>query len=136
MSGSREPIESASVTSSPVGSSSERVRRASCDWIVISTSSNGCSTLSASSCTVGERPSVVVSSSRALASSICSSCIPRGTRIAHVLSRKWRLISPSTVGVAYDEKRTSRERSKPLIAFMIPTHATCTRSSSGSPRPL
>ena len=26
--------------------------------------------------------------------------VPRGTRIAHVLSRKWRLISPSTVGVA------------------------------------
>src|SRR4051794_38132026 len=25
--------------------------------------------------------------------------------------------------------------SKPSIAFMIPTHATCTRSSSGSPRP-
>ena len=79
---------------------------------------------------------LVVSSSRALASSICSSCIPRGTRIAHVLSRKWRLISPSTVGVAYEEKRTSRERSKPSIAFMIPTQATWTRSSSGSPRPL
>ena len=40
------------------------------------------------SCTVGERPSSVVSLSRALAISICSSCIPRGTRIAQVLSRK------------------------------------------------
>ena len=29
-----------------------------------------------------------------------SSCIPRGTCIAHVRSRKWRLSSPSTVGVA------------------------------------
>jgi len=45
------------------------------------------------------------------------------------------LISPSTVGVAYEEKRTSRLVSKPSIAFMIPMQATCTRSSSGSPRP-
>ena len=104
-------------------------------WIVARTSSNGASTASASSWTVGERPSSFVSSSRALATLICSSCRPRGTRTAHVLSRKWRLISPSTVGVAYDEKRTSRERSKPSIAFMIPTQATWTRSSSGSPRP-
>jgi hypothetical protein len=88
------------VTSSPVGSSSERVRRASWLWIVSSTSSKGSSTVSASSCTVGERPSCVVISSRALARRICSSCMPRGTRIAQVLSRKWRLISPRTVGVA------------------------------------
>ena len=87
-SGSPAPIESASVTSSPVGSSSERVRRASCDWMVVRTSSNGCCTALAISCTVGERPSSVVSLSRALAISICSSCIPRGTRIAQVLSRK------------------------------------------------
>ena len=86
--------------SSPVGSSSERVRRAPALWIVARTSSNGASIASASSCTVGERPSVLVSSSRVLATSSCSSCMPRGTRIAHVRSRKWRLISPSTVGVA------------------------------------
>ena len=36
------------------------------DWIVCSTSSNGASTASASSCTVGERPSCEVSLSRAL----------------------------------------------------------------------
>ena len=84
-SGSRPPIESASVTSSPVGSSSERVRRASCALDRRQHLLERRSTASASSCTVGERPSSVVSLSRALAISICSSCIPRGTRIAQVL---------------------------------------------------
>ena len=88
------------MTSSPVGSSSERVRRALTLWMVASTSSKGASMAVAISWTVGERPSSWVSLSRALATRSCSSCRPRGTRIAHVLSRKWRLISPSTVGVA------------------------------------
>ena len=102
ISGSSAPIASARLMSrsSPVGSSSERMRRAPTDCSVCSTSSNGASIASASSCTVGERPFCDVSLSRALASLSCISCIPRGTRIAHVRSRKWRLISPSTVGVA------------------------------------
>ena len=115
------PSESASVMSSPVGSSSERVRRALTRLDRRQRPPRrAASTAAASSCTVGERPSSLVSPSRALATRSWSSCRPRGTRIAHVLSRKWRLISPSTVGVAYDEKRTSRVRSKPSIAFMMP----------------
>jgi hypothetical protein len=100
ISGSTVSSESARVTSSPVGSSSERVRRALKLWMVARTSSTGAWTAVAISWTVGERLSSWVSLSRALITLSWSSCMPRGTRIAHVLSRKWRLSSPSTVGVA------------------------------------
>ena len=132
--GSWSPSESASVTSSPVGSSSDRVRRARA-------LDGGEDLLERGVDRVGQlldggrAPGSFVSLSRSLATWSWSSCRPRGTRTDHVLSRKWRLISPSTVGVAQDEKRTSRVTSKPSIAFMMPTQATWTRSSSGSPRP-
>ncbi len=99
-SGSASPSDSASVESSPTGSSKLRVRCAWADWIAASVSSSEASTASATSSTVGERPSWLVSSSRARATFSCSSWVPRGTCSAHVRSRKWRLISPSTVGVA------------------------------------
>ena len=55
---------------------------------------------SASSRGVGERPSFWVSSPVAPPICMRSSWRRRGTRIAQPLSRKWRLISPITVGVA------------------------------------
>ena len=69
-----DPSESARVTSSPVGSSSERVRRALMLWMAARTSSKGVWMAVAISCTVGERPSSWVSLSRALATRSCSSC--------------------------------------------------------------
>lgn len=58
---------------------------------------------SASSCTVGERPCCWESSAVAVVSDRRSSWRRRGTRTAQPLSRKCRLISPTTVGVAYVE---------------------------------
>ena len=63
-----------------------------------------------------------------------SSCSRRGTRTAQPLSRKCRLISPTTVGVAYVENSTPRSGSKRSTDLIRPMVATCVRSSSGSPR--
>ena len=89
---------------------------------------------SASSRGVGDRPRVWVRS--AVVVPICSrsSCRRRGTRIAQPLSRKYRLISPMIVGVAYVENSTPRSRSKRSIDLISPIVPTCTRSSNGSPR--
>ena len=83
---------------------------------------------------VGERSSECVSSSRALLTWEPSSCKRRGIRIAHVLSRKCRLISPTIVGVAKVENSNPIEGSNRSIALMRPMVPTCTISSSGSPR--
>ncbi len=60
---------------------------------------------------LGECPSLAVR--RSIVDDILafSSWSPRGMRIAQPLSRKWRLISPTTLGVAYVVSATSRESS-------------------------
>ena len=63
-----------------------------------------------------------------------SSWTRRGTRTAQPLSRKWRLSSPTIVGVANVVNSSPRSGSKRSTAFTRPSDATWTRSSSGSPR--
>ncbi len=89
---------------------------------------------SASSCTVGERPCSWESSAVAVVRASRSSWSRRGTRTAQPLSRKCRLISPTTVGVAYVENSTPRSGSKRSTDLISPMVATWVRSSSGSPR--
>ena len=55
---------------------------------------------SAISAMLGERASLPVSRSIAPDIEALSSWSARGTRMAQPLSRKWRLISPTTFGVA------------------------------------
>jgi hypothetical protein len=50
------------------------------------------------------------------------------------LSRKYRLISPATVGVAKVVNSFPRSGSKRSIALISPRKPTWTMSSSGSPR--
>ena len=69
----------------------------------------------------------------ALDAAACSSCRSRGTRTDQLLSRKWRLSSPTIVGMANEEKAMPRSASKRSIAFSSPSEATWTRSSAGSP---
>ncbi len=82
----------------------------------------------------GERPCRWESSAVAVVSDSRSSWSRRGTRTAQPLSRKCRLISPTTVGVAYVENSTPRSGSKRSTDLMRPMVATWVRSSSGSPR--
>ena len=49
---------------------------------------------------VGERPRLAVSASTVRDMRPLSSWRWRGTRMVHALSRKWRLISPTTFGMA------------------------------------
>ena len=100
-----------------------------------STSSSPIFRCTASSATVGERPRVWVRSEVAEDSEARSSCSRRGTRTVQPLSRKCRLISPTTVGVAYVENSTPRSVSNRSTALISPIVPTWTRSSSGSPRP-
>ena len=65
-----------------------------------STSSGVVFSSAAISATLGERPRREVSRSMVADMRAFSSCSARGTRMAQPLSRKWRLISPTTVGVA------------------------------------
>jgi len=65
-----------------------------------STSSGVVFSSSAISAMLGERPRRPVSRSMAPDMEAFSSWSARGTRIAQPLSRKWRLISPTTFGVA------------------------------------
>src|SRR5450759_1181657 len=58
----------------------------------------------------------------------------RGTLMAHPLSRKYRLSSPTIVGVAYVVNSTARSMSKRSIALIRPIVPTWMRSSMGSPR--
>ena len=58
----------------------------------------------------------------------------RGTRIDQPRSRKCRRTSPLIVGTAKEKKSVPRSGENRSIALISPTVATCTRSSSGSPR--
>jgi hypothetical protein len=55
-----------------------------------------------------------------------------GTRIAHVRSRKWRLISPAIVETAKELNAMPRAGSSRSIALSSPIAATCRMSSDGS----
>src|SRR5919197_90976 len=85
-----------------------------------STSSSSTAAAVASSAIVGERSSCTVSSSMRCERRTLSSCSPRGTRTDQPLSRKWRLISPMMLGVAYVVSSTPRSRSKRSIALISP----------------
>jgi hypothetical protein len=85
--------------------------------------------------TIGERPRVWVSELLAAVIARRSSCRRRGTRMAQVRSRKCRLISPMTVGIAYPAKSVPNSGSNLSTALIRPTVAVCSRSSAGSPRP-
>jgi hypothetical protein len=79
---------------------SDTVERAEPASSASSTCSGVVSSSAASSAIVGERPSRAVSRSIAFPSFALSSFRFRGIRIADPRSRKWRLISPTTFGVA------------------------------------
>src|ERR1700739_2969268 len=131
------PSESATAgaSSSPEsGASREPVEYALADSSPSSTSSSDICRCAASSLTVGARPSRCASSPMALVSESLSSCSRRGTRTAQPLSLKWRLISPTMVGVAYVENSTPRSRSNRSMDLISPMVATWVRSSSHSPR--
>ena len=81
-------------------SRARRSSRPSPTSIASSTSSGVVFSSSAISAMLGERPSLPVSRSIAPDIDAFSSWSARGTRIAQPLSRKWRLISPTTFGVA------------------------------------
>ncbi len=84
--------------------------------------------------TVGERSSFWESSSLALVRASRSSWRRRGTRTDHEVSRKNRLISPTTVGIANVGNSTPRSQSKRSIALIRPMVPTWTMSSIGSLR--
>ncbi len=63
-----------------------------------------------------------------------SSCSRRGTRTDHDVSRKNRLISPTTVGIANVGNSTPRSQSNRSIALIRPIVPTWTMSSIGSLR--
>ena len=79
---------------------SETVEYAEPTSIASSTSSGVVFSSSAISAMLGERASLPVSRSIAPDIEAFSSWSARGTRMAQPLSRKWRLISPTTFGVA------------------------------------
>jgi hypothetical protein len=99
-----------------------------------STSSSLMRSRSAISAVVGERPKAVVRSSVALLTCTHSSCRRRGTWTVRTLSRKYRLISPTTVGIANVGNCTPRSGSKRSMALMRPMVPTWTTSSIGSLR--
>ncbi len=88
----------------------------------------------ASSVTVGERSSFWDSSSLALVRARRSSWSRRGTRTDQEVSRKNRLISPTTVGIANVGNSTPRSQSNRSIALIRPMVPTWTMSSIGSLR--
>ena len=80
----------------------------------------------------GRRPAERwVSSPTRVLTSTCSSWTRRGTRTAQPLSRKWRLSSPTIVGVAKVENSRPRSGSNRSTALTRPSDATWMRSSSG-----
>src|SRR5947208_187330 len=83
---------------------------------------------------VGDRPSSWASVLTTDPRCRCSSWTRRGTRTAQPLSRKWRLSSPTIVGVANVENSRPRPGSKRSTALSRASDATWMRSSSGSPR--
>src|ERR1700730_3228117 len=130
----RESATAGASSSPESGASRETVEYALADSRPSSTSSSDICRCAASSLTVGARPSRCASSPIALVSESLSSCSRRGTRTAQPLSLKWRLISPTMVGVAYVENSTPRPRTNRSIDLMSPMVATWVRSSSHSPR--
>ena len=58
-----------------------------------------------------------------------------GILTGHARSRRWRLISPSIVGIANVARSTPRSTWNRSIALISPIEPTWTRSSSCSPRP-
>lgn len=100
----------------------------------LSTSSSLIRRRSAISAVEGERPCSVVRSSVALLTCTHSSCSRRGTCTVRTLSRKYRLISPTTVGMANVGNCTPRSGSKRSMALIRPMVPTWITSSIGSLR--
>jgi hypothetical protein len=125
---------SPSSPSSSNGSFSDRLVYERAQSSASSTSSSDIAQCAASSATVAERPSSWASVPAAPLTRAVRSCRPRRTCTDQVWSRKWRLISPDTVGTANVLNRSPRSTSNRSTAFTSPTAPTWSRSSSGSPR--
>src|SRR3954468_21383197 len=127
------PIVAGSGSASTAVLSSERGTREAWASTAALTAACGRSRRSASSATVGSRPSTAPNFCRSLSTRRLSSMSPRGGRTIHVVSLKYRRSSPRIVGTAYEENAYPISGSQRSTILTSASEATWIRSSGASP---